>query len=268
LFLRRLEEGAVARRARKLPIARSGQPNLTITAGDWQRIESAYGHQLSDGVRAGVVEATIEFVSWEIFERTAEPVADSQKWIRSFEEAAGDFQNAMLAGNSDASNYAKFLICKYFEDPRLSGKPDPLYSLSGVLTSFRIACKNALRELEPPVSTSGLLGDFGSLPSFKEGEAWDQWIRRLTEIVKVHRLPWRVRKDAGNISRSDQQSPFTRFVRELQKCVQVCVPECKAPYAESALPTAIGQARRKSLRLSSAIRSAKSGSKRPRARPE
>ena len=94
----------------------------------------------------------------------------------------------------------------------MSEKPDAFYSLSGVLTSFRSACVSALRELEPLPSTRGLLGDLGALPSFKEGEEWALWIRRLTEIADDNSLPSGVRKDAGNKSKSDKQSPFTLFV--------------------------------------------------------
>ena len=83
----------MARRARKLPVASArGTPDITMGDADWQRIESAYGAQLSDGVHAAVVEATKEFVRWEVFERTAEPVADSQKWIRSLKRLRGIFK--------------------------------------------------------------------------------------------------------------------------------------------------------------------------------
>ena len=81
-------------------------------------------------MQTALAEATRKFVLWEGFERTAEPVSDSQSWIRSFEKAAGDFQKALLTGRSDASFYAKFLVCKHFEDARLSGKPDPFMSAS------------------------------------------------------------------------------------------------------------------------------------------
>ena len=39
-------------------------------------------------------------------------------------------------------------------------------------------------------------------------------------------LPSGVRKDAGNKSRSDKQSPFVLLVRELQHCLP---PGCKYP---------------------------------------
>ena len=202
-------------------------------------------------MRADVLDASIEFVLWETHERTAEPVADTQKWINSFDRAARNFQNAMLTGRSDASFYAKFLVCKHFEDARLSGKLDPIYSLSGVLTSFQSACFNALKELEPPHSTRGLLGDIGSLPFFKDGEQWALWIRRLTEIADENSLPSGVRKDAGNKSKSDKQSPFTLFVFELQKCLP---KGCKYPTQSKSAPAkAIAKARRADVSLAQAF---------------
>ena len=56
----------MARRARKLPMASAGgAPDLTISEADWQRIEGAYGEQLSGSVRADIVKATQQFVYWE-----------------------------------------------------------------------------------------------------------------------------------------------------------------------------------------------------------
>jgi hypothetical protein len=242
----------VARRARRLPIASAGgAPDFAISQADWHRIERAYGVRLSENVRAAVDEVTKGFVRWEVFERKAEPMAKAQRLIKTLERAAGDFQNAMLRGDSDAARYGRLLISKHFQEPRLSEKPSLFYSLNAVLTSFRSACAIALRELEPPPSTRGLLGDFGAMPSFKEGEQWALWIRRLTEIADDNSLPSRVRKDAGNKSKSDKQSPFTLFVWELQKCL----PQgCKySTQSKSALAKAIVKGRRADVSLAKAL---------------
>ena len=153
----------MARRSRKLPIASAGaEPHLTINEADWQRIEGAYGQQLSDSVRTAIVEETQEFVYWESFERTAEPIAKTQRLIDAYKKAASDFQLTILAdGSSDAAVYARHLTRKHFKDARLSGTVECFHSLSGVLTSFQSACINALRELEPPPSTRALSRTFG-----------------------------------------------------------------------------------------------------------
>ena len=235
-----------------------GAPDLTISEADWQRIEGAYGEQLSGSVRAAVVKATQQFVYWESFERAAEPVAKTQKLIEAYKKSASDFQRAMQAGgSSDARTLARHLVMKNFQDPRLSDKAGSSYvghfhSLSSILTSFQSACFHALKELEPPPpSTRGLLGDLGALPSFKEGEEWALWIRRLTDIADGNSLPGGVRKDAGNKSKSDKQSPFTLFVWELQKCLP---KGCNYPtQSKSALAKAIGKARRADVSLAKAL---------------
>ena len=231
----------MVRRAPKLPLARSGGvPDLAISGADWQRIEGAYGQQLSGSVRAAIVKKTQELVYWESFERTAEPIAKTQRLIDAYKKSARHFQLTILAdGPSDAAVYARHLTRKHFKDARLSGTVECFHSLSGVLTSFQSACINALRELGPPPSTRALSGDFRA---FKEGEAWALWTRQLTGIMKMNGLPSGVRKDAGNKSRSDKQSPFVLLVRELQHCLP---PGCKYPeHSKAALAKAIVKARR------------------------
>ena len=99
----------MARRARKLPLARSGgTPDLTISEADWQRIEGAYGRQLSGSVRAAIVKKMQEFVYWESFERTAEAFAKTQRLIDAYKKSASDFQLTILAdGSSAAAVYAR-----------------------------------------------------------------------------------------------------------------------------------------------------------------
>jgi hypothetical protein len=126
-------------------------------------------------------------------------------------------------------------------------------SLIGVLASFHVACEMALKDLAPPVSTRGLLGDLSAVPSWEEGAEWREWIRQLTQIMKDIGLPYPVRKDAGSKSQSDKQSAFVHFVWGLQYCLPAgCA---RHMHSEAALADAIIEAR-------------KSGAKRPRATPQ
>ena len=256
------------RRSRKLPFASGGTGlNLTIREADWRRIEKAYGAALSADVRAAVIEATRKFVYWESFERKAEPVAKAQELIESYKKAAMGLHRAMQTGSSDASAVARLLVTKHFQDARLSDKDGNsyvprFYALSGVLNSFQLACVRALRELDPPPSIRAILGDFGSPAPFVEGESWRLWVLRLTDIMKEHGLKWAVRKDTD---KSDQQSQFVALVCALQKCLPA---ECKLPYAPSAVPTAIGQARRKPPSLSASARWSQIGNQKSSRRAE
>jgi hypothetical protein len=256
------------RRSRKLPFASGGTGlNLIIRDGDWLKIEKACGEVISADVRAAILEATQKFVYWESFERKAEPVAKAQELIEVYNRAAVGLQQAMLRGSSDAGAFARLLVTKHFQDPQLSDKVGSSYvprfdALIGVLASFQLACGSALRELHPPPSTQGILGDFGTPAPFVEGESWRLWILRLTDIMKENGLKWHVRKDAD---KSDQQSPFVALVCALQRCLPA---ECKPPYAPSAVPTAIWQARRKPPNLSASVRWSQIGNQKSSRQPE
>ena len=55
----------------------------------------------------------------------------------------------------------------------------------------------------------------------REGEAWDCWVKRLTEVFKQSNLPTHARKDADKIKPAGRYSPFVALVWELQNLVPV-----------------------------------------------
>ena len=235
------------RRSGKLPFASAGgEPEVTIGADNWRLIEDAYGHALQAEVREAIVAATRDFLYFEVFERTAEPSVDAETIIVSLKKGAGAFKRTLLARAfgrpTDARVYATHLIKRHFHDPRLSDNDRLFDTLSGLLTSFDVACTNAVRQLNDPAT-----------PSHKEGDMWVHWIGSLAQAVHKVGLPCTVRKDAGNKSRSDMQSPFVRLVREVQECLPV---ECRRHHkqSESALADAVSRALRtvKSARESGA----------------
>ncbi|MBK5196894.1 MAG: hypothetical protein JJE37_01250 [Methyloceanibacter sp.] len=250
----------MARHSQKLPIASAaGKHILVIKEAEWQRIENGYGKQLSEEVRASVVEATENFLYWEEFERNAEPVSTSRKLIKTYQRTARSFQLALRArGTSGAAYYAKHLVRKNFADSRFpitAGASDPtdeipstvnldldailelpchgnfelFHWLTGLLTSFEVSCETALNEV-----TAENVG-------FKNNQAWNRWIRLLTGIMKRNSLPFAARKDA------EGKYGFVALVKELQETLpedEHGKKKCKLPYADSALPSAIAVARR------------------------
>jgi hypothetical protein len=223
----RLRRCGVPKRSPKLPFASAdGEPDLAISDVDWQRIEGAYGLKLPPDVRTAVLEATLTFRYFEVFERTAEPVADAKAIIDACQKGASEFRRTLLVNafkSSDASVLATYLIQKNF--PRL------LDTLGGLLTSLGVACKAAIKDLNDAAK-----------PSHNVGDMWKSWIWRLTQIMRSNKLDWKVRKDTGNKNKSGKESPFTLFVWELQSCLPV---ECRR-YAHSpgGLADAISEARK------------------------
>jgi hypothetical protein len=210
----------VPRRPRKLPKGLGSYTPLSpIGKDDWQRLECVFGEKLSDNVREEIFRGTKNYLLFESTERSAEPIKDAKKQIEVLQMAAAAFQSEMTS--SAVSYSAAVLITRHFQDASLSEKSGGHYvgrfnSLNNVLCSFVAACERALGDLEPPASADGLLGDSGALPSWQEGAEWRKWIRQLNQIMEDNGLRARTRKDAGGKSKSDKQSPFTRFVWELQ----------------------------------------------------
>jgi len=194
---------------RKLPIASTGRaPEINCTAEDWTRIERAYGDKLPGELRQQIVEATATFVTFEVFERTAEPLSWAIDRIQRVKKGAAQFYKALFEDprhESDAHVYANHLMKRHFEEPRLS-TADMLNHVSRLLSSVLVACNRSLKEIET-----------SDLESHREGDCWEQWIRRLTKALSAHQLPTGARTDSDKMKKGSP-SAFVSLVSELQKC--------------------------------------------------
>ena len=234
----------MGKRAPNLPVASAEREKVTIVDGDWRRIESAYGRKLSPEARRDIHERTQEFVDRAEFEQNAEPVSHALDRISAIIGAASSLRSALDGGNDDADIHARTLIKKHFRSvdrpgaaeicveiavPRAAEgeRDDPLRGISGDMRLLILASQDAQEELNNTKDEG-----------FKEGEAWDRWIGRLTSIAKQHGLPCGARKDSDKQFRS---SPFVELVWELQKFV----PKAhRRDHSKGALAVAIGAARK------------------------
>jgi hypothetical protein len=224
----------VSRYSPKLPFV-SGDtrdPVTNLGGGAWQRIEEACGWSLAPSVRSNIDQATEAFLLFESFERIAQPMAAVKVILEAYDKAAGRFFHALFtdpSGPSDASVYAQHLIERNFSESRLGGDAGVFDALLNLLRGFHIACNVSLKQLNDP-----------GVPAFKSGNAWRLWVWRLTKIIENAGLVSAVRKDIGSKSKSYNQSPFARFVWELQTCLP---EECRRhTHSEGALADAISEA--------------------------
>jgi hypothetical protein len=233
----------MGKRAPKLPVASAGgraeeeerRKVVAITDSDWQRIESAYGRELSPEARRDIHEKTQEFVDRAEFEQNAEPVSDARDRITIIERAASSLRSALDGGDHDADGHARTLIKKHLRKvgdaikKHRRKKDDPLRGISSDIRVLIFASQDALREL-----------DDAKDQGFSKGEAWERWIRRLTSIAKAHNLPGGARKDSDKQSGS-HASPFVEFVWGLQQFVP---GTHRRAHSKDALAKAISEARR------------------------
>jgi hypothetical protein len=224
----------MAKSAPTIPIASAaGKPDdFEITEQNWQKIERAYQNSLSADVRKRIFEATMSFVYWEVFER-AKPRRVAIERIEAIKKATGNLSQILAVLASDASVHVNHLVKKHFRDPRLTmQRGDLFHALDGVLTSLSAACDLALKEIL-------------NLPGYHEGECWDQWIRKLTRIVREHELPFHASKGSDKTS-EPAHSPFVLMVEALQDCVPASAR--RHHFSRDALATAIHRARTNTAR--------------------
>lgn len=184
----------MARRRQKLPFATAWPvPTVTFAADDWGAIEAAYGSAIPDTARKGIEDATRDYVRVERFERAAEPMGDALAILDACEKGAGAFLLALRRlRESDAGGYVATLLEQY-------GGIDAA-GLIEALEGFPFACAMARADIGEAEADRG----------FVEGEAWQQWIVHLAEILRAHGLPAGARKDGMGTS------PFVALVRELE----------------------------------------------------
>jgi hypothetical protein len=228
----------MARFAPTIPVATlsSGDPELSISNDDWKRIELAYGHAVPLTAREQICAATLTFLFFVEGEQVARPISEARDRILQLKEAATAFQEAVFDNpqNSrrDARIYADHLVKRYFDDPRIATRQGVhlLHSLGLVMASLIVASKQALGDLENPQNHGR-----------RRGETWENWVCRITDLIKGHQLPIEVRKDTDK-NTPHKPSPFVALIRELQNCI----PEAarKSTHSDIALSEAIVRARR------------------------
>jgi hypothetical protein len=218
----------MARRVRTLPIASaSEEPKFEINTTDWPRIESAYGHALPQSMRDEILKLTTSFVHFAPFETTAEPLKPARDMAIAWKRAAANLQHALHGdGCSDALVFAKRRVRMHFIDAHFQ-RPRLFEDLSGVLTSFIVACNKAVADMDDP-----------GLPEHRQGERWENWVRSLTRALDEAGLPTGARKDSADLG---EESAFTNLVAALQNLAPAKIR--RSTRSRSALAKAIQRAR-------------------------
>jgi hypothetical protein len=233
----------MARVKPKLPFASAGSgPRLKIFQADWQRIETAYGLSLPSELRRKVLKITREYLQEATLEKRAPIASQAEDRVKAIKNAAGIFRDAVLRRPSniacEVDFYARQLISKHARLPFQGGR-DGLQNLAFEARWVPNACNLAMAELK------GL-----EKGNFREGEAWDRWIRNLTKLMRQRKLPVAARKDTDK--QKQGSSPFVFFIGELQKCIPA--EYRRSRQSQGALAQAIYSARAAARRERKALR--------------
>ena len=197
--------GDMAKRRPKLPLASAGRgPQVELAQGDWARLERAYGYPLPDPLRASILEATEKFLMHAEFEQTAPDIAEADKYISAVKKAAGELRKAILGRPGLAIFKARQLLRELADLPADDDRDGVTYLAWCTLPDLARACDAATAELSE-------LG----VGNFRDGAAWDRWVRELTALLHSRRLPTGARKDSDK--NAGDPSPFVALVWEMQE---------------------------------------------------
>jgi hypothetical protein len=183
------------------------EPTFNIDDTEWHKIEKVYGATLPAKVRAHIVRATERFLFVESFERSVEPMAKVKVILEAHEKAATRFFNELFANPSavsEAGVFAHYLIEDNFKTSQLAKDEAGLDLFLDLLRAFHVACNVSIKHLNDSSST------------FRKGNAWANWVSRLTKILEAVHLPVSVQKNVGSTSKNNKQFAFTRFMWQLQ----------------------------------------------------
>jgi hypothetical protein len=180
--------------------------------------------------------ATREYLANAALERQAAPVSAASDRALEIKSPAAAFYRAIMKPIPDdlrsADHYTRHEI-----ERRLASWAFPIRLRLLALVSREVArvCDEVLRHLGS-IKGNGL----------RPGDAWVQWIRRLTTILKAGGLSVRVRKDTDK--HRGAPSRFVAFIAVLQSCLPA---ELRRPtQSAEALAVAIVKARRGDFRVS------------------
>jgi hypothetical protein len=209
-------------------------PELKISAGEWRRIEKAYGHALPSTLRQGIIEATKILKYTAIF--TADRrIADVEERIKRIQKGAKALYGAFRGGQPSPSHWFGDLCIEAQFEPQFSTNPankhvSNVSTLIKQIESLDVACTTALDYLDRTANVT---------PS--ERSIWDLWVTTLTSTLRENGLPTSVRKDSDK-QKGHLPSPFVALIRELQKSLP---PKYRPPFhSDEALGQAISRARR------------------------
>jgi hypothetical protein len=186
----------MTRSVRTLPFAfvSGGDPKFSLTNRQWKQIERAYGDVLAANVRQAIVEATINYLLFESFERAAEPVSLTRRKVLAVQKAAKNLYDALVTAPATTAMIYAHLIARDRDRNEFVRLLPPLAG----------ACASVLARLDDP-----------NLPGHRERDCWRDWVRALTRIANQRKLP----TGAHDTDKTWGPSPFVVLVRELQRHV-------------------------------------------------
>lgn len=203
---------------------------IKIAAGDWGRIEKAYGHPLPSALREAINEKTMLWVRFEDIFSKDQTIANVERRIKRIQKQAQALHEAFRGERPSYSRSFGDLCIKSNFSANLTGKHLGVNALIKLIISLDAACTIALNYLGRTAKNTPL-----------ERSVWNLWIGELTGILAKRGLPISARNNSDK-QKDDRPSPFVAFVDELQNSLPKKYR--RSTQSNFALARAINRARR------------------------
>jgi hypothetical protein len=217
----------------RFPDYSAAPPELKISAGDWRRVEKAYGHPLPSTLRQGIIEAT-KILKYRAIFTADQRIADVEERIKRIQKRAKALHVAFRGGQPSPSHWFGDLCIEAQFEPQFSTNPAnkhvSIVNILKLIQSLDAACTGALNYLDRTAKNT---------PS--ERSVWDLWIKKLTSTLRENDLPTSARKDSDK-QKASSPPAFVALVRELQESLPQEYRQ--AFHSHGALAQAITRARR------------------------
>ena len=210
--------------------------DFEIGVSDWESIEQHSDYKISESARSQIIAHIKHFLPMAEAERNALPLYPNKGSKRSAAETrlreiqlnATNLRNALNEIEDYTSEnpalLADDLIGMNCDRPELGGKAMPpkarfcTLRLRNILNDFVAACDAASRELKCLEGKGKLPKGFRRFEPFKDGDAWNNWVVRIADVIASEGLQVSTAIYYGNSNRSELPS-FVRFIQALHNCI-------------------------------------------------
>jgi hypothetical protein len=181
--------------------SKAGEP-IIFSEDQWALVEKAYGHELPEPIRKGILLAT-----------------EVLRLVGSVELNAPE-QKKMIAKTKKLRDAARSLL----EETDWPVKEGTAWESIEALTKATAAAVaefpsrdlQFLTVVHSLFATCNLiLCDWESDGGIREGWMWDSWVQAINETMQQHGLPYKTRKDKSDIDQVNSQ--FVWLIKEIQK---------------------------------------------------
>ena len=216
--------------------------DFEIEESDWAGIESQSGYKLSQSSRSEILALIRYFLPMAEGERNAPLLyapdpksgkpskrSEAENRLRKIKLRATDLRNALNEIEDYTSENpalsADDLIGMNCDRPELGGKAMPpkakfcTLRLANILKDFVAACNAATQELKMLEGKGKLPKGFKPSEPFKDGDAWNEWVVALAEIIAKRGL----RISTSMYYGTSKENNLPKFVRLIKA-------HCAAPF--------------------------------------